>query len=50
MEIFFDEISNILTRFGNLKEFDWLSQWSHDFGMRFHEIWSLKRVGEVILC
>ena len=37
MEIFFDEISNILTRFGNLKEFDWLSQWSHDFRdfMRF---------------
>ena len=25
MEIFFDEISDILIRFGNLKEFDWLS-------------------------
>ena len=31
MEIFFDEISNILMRLGNLKEFDWISWWSHDF-------------------
>ena len=44
MEIFFDEISHFLTRFGNLEWFDWLKCWSHDFGMRFHEIWWLNRL------
>ena len=38
MEIFFDEISNILTRFGNLKLFDWFAWGSHDFLMRLSEI------------
>ena len=43
MEIFLDEVSQFLTRFGNLKWSDWLWWWSHDVGMRFHEIWCLKR-------
>ena len=43
MEIFLDEVSQFLTRFGNLKWSDWLRRWSHDIGTRFHEIWCLKR-------
>ena len=43
MEIFLDEVSQFLTRLENLKWSDWLGLWSHDIGMRFHEIWCLTR-------
>ena len=48
MEIFFGEISKILTRFGNLSDSDWLIQWSHDKIVRFHETWVLRRLWNVM--
>ena len=48
MEIFFGEISKILTRFGNLSDSDWLIQWSHDKIVRFDETWALKRLWNVM--
>ena len=48
MEIFFGEISKILTRFGNLSDSDWLIQGSHDKIVRFHVTWVLRRLWNVM--
>ena len=47
MEIFFEEISSFLTRFGNLRHSAWSRQWSHNLKVRFHETWSLKTSANV---
>ena len=44
MEIFFDEISHFLTRFGGLRHSDWSIQWSYDEIMRFGETLGLRRL------